>query len=169
VARPEPKGDTALVLLAPGADSIVRELRNRFDPAAFAGVQAHVTVLCPFVPGADLDDLVEAAVGGLTSSHVTFDLNLTGVRCWPGVVYLEAEPGGPIQALTGDAAKRWRQHPLDDVVPHLTIGHGGDGLFREAVDYLSPHLPLRLRAAELLLLVTDGERWSRIRTFPLGE
>jgi len=133
-----------------------------------------VTVLYPFVPGAALDDLVEAAVADLASSHAAFDLNLTGVRRWPGVVYLEVEPESPIQALTEDAAKRWPQHPpyggvFDDVVPHLTIGRGGDDRYREAVDVLSPHLPLRLRVAELSLLVMDGERWSRIRAFPLGE
>ena len=174
MGRREPEGDSALVLLAPGAEPIVRELRNRFDPAADLGIGAHITVLYPFMPISNLDDDAEAAVAALAGRHAAFDLTLMEVRQWPEVVYLAVDPEGPVRDLTEEAVKCWPQHPpyggvFDGVVPHLTIGHGGDDLLAEALASVAPLLPVTLRMSELSLLLMDGERWSRIRAFPLGE
>ena len=51
--------ESGLVLMVPEAESVVRKLRYRFDPAAAAGVGAHITVLYPFVPPASLANGVD--------------------------------------------------------------------------------------------------------------
>ncbi len=168
------EGESGLVLMVPEAEPIVRELRYRFDPAAAAGVGAHITVLYPFVPLASLDAGVEQAVAVVAAEHNAFDLELTAVRAWPDVVYLCVEPEPPIRALTEAMAARWPDHPpyeglFNDVVPHLTIGHGGEDLLAEAEAGVSPHLPLRAGAAEISLVVLEGERWRVRRAFPLGD
>jgi pimeloyl-ACP methyl ester carboxylesterase len=42
----------------PEAERVVRRHRERFDPAALAGVPAHVTVMYPFVPPPQIDNIV---------------------------------------------------------------------------------------------------------------
>ena len=157
------EGESGLVLMVPGAEPIVRELRYRFDPAAAAGVGAHITVLYPFVPLDSLDGGVEQAVALVAAGHGAFDLELTAVRAWPDVVYLSIKPEAPVRALTGAMAARWPDHPpyggaFDDIVPHLTIGHGGEDLLAEAEAAVSPHLPVKARITEVSLVVLEGDR-----------
>ena len=40
--------ESALVVLVPEAESLVKPFRDRYDPAAAAGVPAHITLLYPF-------------------------------------------------------------------------------------------------------------------------
>ena len=44
-----PQNDS-LVILVPEAESMVKAFRERYDPAAQAGMPAHITLLYPFVP-----------------------------------------------------------------------------------------------------------------------
>jgi hypothetical protein len=39
---------TALVILVPEAEALVKAFRERYDPSAAEGMPAHVTVLYPF-------------------------------------------------------------------------------------------------------------------------
>jgi len=71
------EGESGLVLMVPEAEPIVRELRYRSDPAAAAGIGAHITVLYPFVPLASLDGGVEQAVTLVAAGLSAFDLELT--------------------------------------------------------------------------------------------
>jgi len=79
------EGDSVLVLMAPEVEPIVRELRHRFDPAAWAGIGAHITVLYPFVPLRSLDAAVEQELTVLAAGHDAFDLDLTVVQRELGV------------------------------------------------------------------------------------
>ena len=170
--RPEPAGDSALVLMVPDADALVAPLRDRSDPAAAMGVGAHLTVLYPFMPADLLDRAVVEEVGRLAAAHQAFDLELTRVRTFPGVVYLAVDPEAPVRALTEAAVARWPEHPpyggvFEHPIPHLTVGHGGEELKKDAAGALEPHLPLRARATRLDLLVFGGERWRTRASFPL--
>ena len=44
-----PKPESALVILVPEAEPLVRPFRHRFDPSAALGVPAHITLLYPFI------------------------------------------------------------------------------------------------------------------------
>ena len=149
-------------------------MRGRFDPAAALGVGAHVTVLYPFLPVSHLGDGLFEQLAGLAAGHPAFDLRLSRLGRFPGVVYLAVEPEGPVRRLTDACAARWPDHPpyggvFDDVVPHLTIGHGEDDLAAEAEASITPRLPIAARVDALSLVVFDGERWRVDRAFPLGE
>lgn len=52
---PEPT-QTAVIIPVGPAEAAVAAYRRRLDVAASWGVPAHVTVLYPFVPPADVDD-----------------------------------------------------------------------------------------------------------------
>ena len=57
-----PATETALLVEVPAADAAVARHREILDLAAGWGVPAHLTVLYPFVPPAQLDDDVQSAV-----------------------------------------------------------------------------------------------------------
>lgn len=40
--------ESALVVLVPEAEALVKSFRDRHDPSAAAGVPAHITLLYPF-------------------------------------------------------------------------------------------------------------------------
>ena len=56
-------GQTAIIVPVGAAEPIVGRWRTRFDPAAAAGVPAHVTIIYPFLPGHDIDDNVVREFG----------------------------------------------------------------------------------------------------------
>src|SRR4051812_2432915 len=50
-------GESALVVLVPEAEAVVKPFRDRYDPSAAAGMPAHITALFPFRAPDDIDDL----------------------------------------------------------------------------------------------------------------
>jgi hypothetical protein len=59
-------GQTAIIIPVGAAEPIVGRWHRQFDPAAAAGVPAHVTVIYPFLSEQDLDE--DAAVSSPTFS-----------------------------------------------------------------------------------------------------
>lgn len=47
--------ESALIVRVPEAEPLVGTFRDRFDPVARLGVPAHITLLYPFEPPADID------------------------------------------------------------------------------------------------------------------
>jgi 2'-5' RNA ligase len=157
---------SAVLIPVPQADSVVGRWRHEHDPVAAAGVPAHVTLIVPWLPpaeigGADLAEL-EEELGGVPA----FDFALTRVD-WFGrrVLWLAPEPAKPFLELTQRLADRFGTAPWDDefdeVVPHLTVAHASDGveLVPIAAD-VSTRLPLRCRAEEVWVMVGGGGRWD---------
>ena len=175
---PEQRARTGLVVVVPEAEAVVGPLRARLDMHAALGVPAHVTVLFPFVPAAELDDRLLGRLAGVLAVARPFDYSFLSTG-WFGddVVWLGPDDPVPFQQLTARVVNAFPAHPPfagafgDDVVPHLTIGHRHPRA--ELVDAertVLPRLPVTGRAQEVVLLTEDarGGRWSAAARFPLS-
>ena len=93
-----PASESALVVLSPEAEPIVKAYRDEHDPSAALGVPAHVTVLYPFHPPA-LTSAMLARLRQLFAEFAPFDYELTELRRFPGTLYLAPEPAEPFRGL----------------------------------------------------------------------
>ena len=169
--------ESALVVLAPEAESIVKAYRDEHDPAAALGVPAHVTVLYPFHPLA-LAPAARARLTALFAEHEPFDYALASVGRFPTVLYLAPDPAEPFRRLTLRVAAAFPEYPPyggrhSHIIPHLTVANTQDTARLEAVTAhfqatCRAHLPLRLRATAVTLLEYDQGAWQMVATFPLG-
>nr|WP_222266839.1 2'-5' RNA ligase family protein [Modestobacter marinus] len=91
---------------------------------------AHVTVLFPFVPPGQLDDVVLQRVARVTDGTRAFDHRFSRTAGFgDDVVYLAPDDPQPFRDLTSRVHAAFPAHPpfegvYDHVVPHLTIGLG---------------------------------------------
>jgi 2'-5' RNA ligase superfamily len=156
---------TALIVEVPEAEPAVHELRLQHDSSAALGVPAHITILFPFVDGADVD---EDALADLFSRFPAFDFVLDRVDWFQeGVVWLHPAPSLPFVDLTAAVEQRWPDYPpyegiFDEPIPHLTVSE-------TPIDF-APQLPIASRAHQVTLIERDESsgRWSTRRTFPLA-
>ena len=167
--------ESALVILVPEAEAVAGPWRARLDPSAAQGLPAHVTILYPFAPPADLDQELLQAVAALFGGFGPFDYELDEVR-WFGeaVVWLSPQPVAPFRRLLDLAYGRWPQFPpygRSDLepTPHLTVANRGTPAeMLAAAEAIGRALPIRARATEVSLLATRGEsRWERVGVFTL--
>ncbi len=91
-----------------------------------AAIPHHVTILYPFVPPADLDGDVVAAVARVARQHSAFDFALASTDHFPNVTFMTVEPSEPFLALIDSFQRAWPQYPRYDdkfttVIPHVTI------------------------------------------------
>ncbi|WP_372500192.1 2'-5' RNA ligase family protein [Sphaerisporangium perillae] len=119
-------GQTALVVKVPEAEPAVGRWRERFDRAAAMGVQAHVTVLYPFLDSGKVDGLVMDRLRGLFIAHAAFTARFDRCGRFPEVLYLAPEPGDPFKRLTEAVVTLWPEAPpyggrFAEIVPHLTV------------------------------------------------
>ena len=158
---------SAVLIPVPQADSVVGRYRYEYDPVAAAGVPAHVTLVVPWLPPAEITDAELAELETELSDVRAFDFALTRVD-WFGrrVLWVAPEPADPFLKLTHRIADHFNTPPWDDefdeVVPHLTVAHASDGveLVPIAAD-VATRLPVRCRAEEVWVMVGGGGRWER--------
>ena len=148
------------------------------------GVPAHVTLLFPFVPAAELDTAVIARIAEVVARTRAFDVELTEVASWEpgpteeGVVWLPPMLAAPFVELTEALTAAFPEYPPygglhDEVIPHLTLanrGTRGQRLDIPAVEAAArPGLPFRRRVTTASLLVEDSVgRWRTRRRILLG-
>lgn len=166
--------ESALIVPVLEAEPVVRDHRDRFDPAAPAGIPAHITVLYPFLPPETITQSEVDELGEIFAGVTPFSFRLTGTAQFPGVVYLIPEPAEPFIRLTAAIATRWPEAPpyqgtYDQVIPHLTLAHTDSPStatrLREEVE---PVLPIQCRGHEAWLLTSNDGRWSLGRAFPFA-
>jgi 2'-5' RNA ligase len=170
--------ESALVVLVPEAEAMVKDLRDRHDPSAAAGVPAHITLLYPFkhparIDAADLDRLARCA-----ATVAPFDFSLAKTARFPGVLYFVPEPDGAFRRLTNEICRLYPEtspyggkHPA--IVPHLTVAQLADeGQLDLVAAELSRasdgKLPIIAAASEMALLDTISGCWEVRATFKLG-
>ncbi|MET0424021.1 MAG: 2'-5' RNA ligase family protein [Actinoplanes sp.] len=169
---------TALVVMAPEAEPVVAAHRDRLDAAASYGIGAHVTVLFPFLPPADVDDRVIGVLTQVAAATPAFFLTFSRLG-WFGdrVVWLAPDPPGPFRELTAAVTARFpAAQPyggqFDEVIPHLTLGHDHPlAELTAAADAVLPRLPIRARATTIRLITgrrIPGETWTTLAELPLG-
>src|SRR5437764_11464064 len=161
--------ESALVVLIPEAEDLVRDFRNQFDPSAAAGVPAHVTIVYPFKPPFELTTETIAALHDLFSRTASFEVSFTGPKRFPGVLYLSPEPDELFRRLTERITEQFPEAlpyggKFADIVPHLTIAHGNDSeLDSIAADFArqaNVRLPIRSTVRKVTLLDNQSGRWE---------
>jgi hypothetical protein len=92
------RGQVAVVVPVPAAESVVSPWRERFDRSAAQGMPAHITALYPFL---DVDLLTEAVVTALRqlcAELPILDVVFRRTARFPGVLYLSPEPADELRA-----------------------------------------------------------------------
>jgi 2'-5' RNA ligase len=171
---------SALLVPVPEAEPVVGPFRQRSDSSPSKGVPAHVTVLFPFVPPAELSQGVEDELRDAFAPFPPFEFRLARVARWPLVVYLAPDPAEPFMALTEAAVTRFPRHPphegrFHEVVPHLTVAEcetegwceDADAVLAEVESAIVGGVPIDARAGEVWLMVGAG-RWTLRSRFALG-
>lgn len=169
---------SALIVAVPQSEAVVGPYRAALDPAA-TWVPAHITVLYPFLAPHLLDEPVLSAVRDIVAAQPRMRVSLSHVG-WFGdtVVWLAPQPDEPLRRLTQAVWRRFPEAPpydgaFDDVVPHLTIGHGAPRpVLAEAADAVAAHLPIHAEIDTVRLIcgsphATTGP-WQTLAEFPLG-
>ncbi|MER5485792.1 2'-5' RNA ligase family protein [Streptomyces sp. NPDC002812] len=172
-----PAGRTALIVRIPEAEPVVRDWRERIDPAARAGagVPAHVSVLYPFLPESLIDASVHAGIAAALSPHHAFDLRFERTGRFPGMLYLAPEPDAPLRRLTRAITDRWPDvEPYGgrygDPAPHLTVAQRAREADLDAAEAdLEGRLPLAARVRTVDLVAYDGTAWRERASFTLRE
>jgi hypothetical protein len=178
---------SALLMLVPAAEPAVGAHRARLDLSAWDGVPAHLTVLYPFLPPADIGPGVITALADLFAGVPRFSFTLDRVRWFDeAVVWLGPSDDAPFRALTALTAAAYPSCPpyggrYEEPQPHLTIGHDAPlAELRAAAAAVAPLLPITAEAAEVTLMAGpdpaqpsepgSGPRrpWAAIASFPLG-
>lgn len=168
---------TGIVIPVPEAETMVRSRALQVQPQLLPrdrSLVAHITLLAPFFPEADLDDAVISDLARFFADVTPFGYTLTEVCEFPsGITYLAPEPASPFRLLTGELHRVFPEFPpyggaFDDIVPHLTVplAPGEDtASFRAAV---SRTLPLTTQAVEAVLVHVEEDATHVIATFPFG-
>lgn len=174
----DPPARSGLVVPVPEVEPVVGAHRAVLDAHARLGVPAHVTVLFPFVDPDDLDAAVLVRLAEVLAAVPAFDHRFTRTAWFDdAVLWLAPEDPRPFVALTRAVTAAFPGHPPfggahgDDVVPHLTVGHGRDPAeLRAAESVVRPRLPVAGRADRVLLLAqpTAGAPFDTVATFPLA-
>ena len=164
---------SALVVSIPEAEPVVGELRRRHDSSAAMGVDAHVTILFPFLAPAVIDEAELSRLAALYAGVEAFAARFATVGRFPGVLYLTPEPAVRWRALL---VATWGAYPAyppyegihDVVVPHLTVGEVEDPVARELEAEIAPGLPIDAAVSHVTLIASRGGPASVIAEFPLA-
>jgi 2'-5' RNA ligase len=166
-------GDTALVLLVPEAEPVVRSWRTGHDPSATEGMPAHVTVLYPFIAEGDLNDHTLNEIAGIASEWQPIEVGFAEFGRFPQVLWLKPHGTACLELLT-QVRDRWPEclpygQSNREVIPHLTITDGAsEQIAAQAQADVAPHLPLKAMISAIALMAFDGRRWRCRQEFALG-
>jgi 2'-5' RNA ligase len=167
---------SGLIIEVPEAEPAVRHHREHLDASAPLGIPAHITILFPFMPPETIDPPALTRLGKLFAdvSRFRFRLDHTG---WFGgdVLWLAPQDPCPFRALTQRVFRAYPAFPpfegqFDDVVPHLTIGHGHPlNDLRTAEDSVQARLPIESSATAVTLMTQQSAEghWTKTATFTL--
>ena len=169
---------SALIVTVPEAEPVVARHREKLDRAASWGVPAHVTVLYPFLPPAEIDQPCLGTLRRVVAGVPAFPVSLDGLG-WFGdrVVWLSPRPAEPFRQLTAAITGRFPgvrpyDGEFDEVVPHLTLGHDHPAdVLAAAGEAVLPYLPIHARIDRLTLITgrrEPGDSWLTRAVFPLG-
>jgi 2'-5' RNA ligase len=170
--------ETALVVLVAEAEALVGPLRDVWDPAASAGMPAHITLVYPFRPRGGVGAEVVRDLADCFRGFVPFDYTLVDVQSFGAtVLYLRPDPEEPLRRLIVPVLERYPETPpyggaFSAIVPHLTIAHvARDDLLRRVVSDVSDAarggLPIKARATHVALVDNASGSWRTQANFPL--
>ncbi|MGI6876972.1 2'-5' RNA ligase family protein [Amycolatopsis sp. 3B14] len=156
------RGRSVLAIPVPAADPLLARAAE-LSPAARRGLPAHISLLYPFRPAADLDEATVTALADALERQPAMEVRFERCHHHDGFVYLRPDPLQPLTGLIAALRRRWPGVvPYDgrfgeDVGAHLTVAMGASP--REAaalVRAVEATLPLSARLTEAWLAVFDG-------------
>jgi 2'-5' RNA ligase len=173
-----PLNESALVVLVPEAEPLVKPFRDQYDPSAAAGVPAHITLLYPFKLPREIDQAVLDDLRGCFQGFAPFRYSLALIRRFPdGVLYLAPNPDEPFRQLVLAIWDRYPEAPpyggkWPEIVPHLSVAWVQDErrCDRIADDFTRASrgkLPIAATAAEVTLMQKRSGHWHMHATFGL--
>lgn len=164
-------GQTGLVVPVPAADALLAAVRRRHPDAAQPAEAAHVSLLYPFLPAADIDAAVLTRLRSFAACFPPVDLRLTAVQQAPGLVALDADDLRPMTtALRGcwPAVLPYRGRYGADPAAHLTVAMTDDADLAARIGAdASAWLPISAVADRLWLVEQDGS-WQLSAVFELN-
>ncbi len=164
---------STILVPVPAAEPIVASWRARHDPAAAAGIPAHVTALYPFLSPARIDGEVERALSAIVDAFRVFDFQLVETGRFPRTLYVVPDHADVWRQLTTAIWRRFPECPpyggrYETIVPHLTIADDAEAdVIAEIEPRLASALPLRARASEVWLMESEDGRWRTRTVFTL--
>lgn len=168
---------TGIVIPVPEAETMVRSRALQVQPQLLPrdrSLVAHVTLLAPFFPEAEVDDGVIEDLARFFADVTPFDVSFAEVCEFPsGITYLAPEPASTFRRLTQELHRMFPEFPpyggaFDEVVPHLTVplAPGEDtASFRASV---ARSLPLTTQAVEAVVVHVEEDATHVIATLPFG-
>jgi 2'-5' RNA ligase len=170
---------TALVVLVPEADDLVKPFRDRYDPSAANGMPAHITLLSPFKPLDEVDEIVLRDLRRCFRRFAPIRFSLGSIRRFPTeVLYLAPEPDDPFRQLTLAIWEHFPKTPpyggkWPDMVPHVSVAwlpdeQQLDGVTHDFTGVAREKLPIQAIAAQVVLMDDSSGRWEIHATFGLG-
>jgi hypothetical protein len=171
--------EAALVVLVPEADALVGPFRDQHDPSAAVGMPAHITLLYPFKPPSEIDNVTLEDLRCCFKRFAPIRFSVRSIRRFPvEVLYLAPDPDDPFRQLT---LVLWNMYPetppyggkWSDIVPHLSVASLKDEqkLDRVASDLVRASqgiLPIEATASEVTLVNNQRGRWQVHTKFSLG-
>jgi len=167
---------SALVVQVPAAESLVAELRQRFDATAQLGVPAHITLLVPFMDPRHIAPEVLDGTQHALAKVAAFSFSLVKVARFPTTAYLSPEPSAPFVEMTMALVEAFPDFPPygsehQEIVPHLTVAHGSASEADEAEAELRLRLgasgPIKAECSSVVLLENSTGRWKELHRFQL--
>jgi 2'-5' RNA ligase superfamily len=155
--------ESVLLVEVPAAEATVGWHREHLDVNASLGIPAHITVLSPFMPPPMISPLVLAELKRVFASIRRFHLQLAATG-WFGDQVLWLAPTDPalFRALTHGVHEAFPAFPpfggqYDEVIPHLTVGHGRPvNELRAAEKSVQPQLPIEADATTVRLMTEQS-------------
>jgi 2'-5' RNA ligase len=173
--------ESALVVLVPEAEALVKPFRDRYDPSAAVGVPAHITLLYPFKPPNEVSGAVLEKLRDGFARFAAIQFSLSSVRrgSRSGILYLAPEPDEPFRRLTMAIWDWYPETPpyggiwLPDLVPHLTVAQPAEEQERQRIaeefaQASQGKLPIHATASEVTLMDNRSGRWRVRTTLSLG-
>jgi hypothetical protein len=140
-----------LLLITPGAESLVGRWRAEHDVAARFGIPAHITVRTPFLPPEYWRDPALSLLERFLPTNVT----LSRLEDRPGGLVIVVEPDDELREITEAVGLSWPTLPphkgnRPDLAYHMTVVRTvNDRIRSKAWEAIAPHLPLRVTGVEM--------------------
>lgn len=164
-------GDSAIIVPFPALDEVIGEWRLQI---AEPGLDAHVTLLYPFMPLDHIDEGEKDALHGILGEMNRRSISFERVSRFPGVLFLDPDQPSYFSNVTDLLFERWPSWPPyggihDEVIPHATVAMGLDESELDEIEQsLRPRLPIKVVAEEAWLITFDGKEWSTDMVVPLA-
>ncbi len=154
--------ETAVLIVPPfEVQAFAAPLRRKAMPDHWMHVPAHLTLLYPFAPLADVDDMLPRLRQAL-SSLSPFSVTLDRYGRFPTALVLEPADPQPLFDLHRLLAATFPEYPIyggefgHELRPHLTLAHSEDGTVLD--DLVLPPAPvLTFRVDRLWVYAGDSK------------